>query len=178
MNQTTKTESKKTVLILALVLIALALATVILARINISDRRQIETAADEYFEIIADGDPIQIWREDVEGIGLREFSVVMNTSTGLSEQLACEGVSLKKLLEAHGVPFSRENSVVVIGEDGYHARYLGKEVDDESIYIVISAQGEPLGTRRSGGMGPFMTVVRREQFAQRWCKYLIEIRVE
>ncbi|MCL2818324.1 MAG: hypothetical protein FWD41_01130 [Actinomycetia bacterium] len=175
-------ESRRTRIILALVIAALAIATFVLAQLNIQGTRQITESTDEYFEIIVANDPtaspIQVWRSDIEEIGLREFSVVMNTSTGLSEQMVCEGVSLKKLLDHRGIPFSRDNAVVVVGEDGYHARYTGLEIESEAIYVVINVAGEPLTSRRNGGMGPFMTVVRREQFAQRWCKYLIEMRVE
>ena len=41
--------------------------------------------------------------------------------------------------------------------------------------ICIAMDGRALGTKSSGGFGPYLMVIRNELFSQRWCKYIEEV---
>jgi hypothetical protein len=174
-NKVTGSTSKRSTVFIISMLLVLICATALLAWANY---RNNGGGNPEELRISSAGSDIVLQREELFDLELREFRTIMNTSSGSSDNIDCEGASLRSLLEHAGIPFRRTSTISAHGADGYVATYSGAEVEDESIYLVLFVDGVPLEGRKAGGMGPFMTVVRRDQFAQRWCKYLTEIRVD
>jgi len=121
---------------------------------------------------------IMFSRDEIETIGLHTFTATLDIGNGISEQHVCEGVSLKRLLEYSMVQMTSDATYVAVGEDGHRSAYTAQEVDQEDVYIVIAADGHLLAPPTQGGPGPLMAAVREDRSTQRWCKYLVEIRVE
>jgi hypothetical protein len=90
-----------------------------------------------------------------------------------------QGVSLKAVVERMGIDYSRYVSVSFLAAAGYaSALSIVEAMDDGNCYIVIAEENKPLGTRESGGSGPFMMILANDQFSQRWCKFLLEVNLQ
>ena len=57
----------------------------------------------------------------------------------------------------------------IIGRLGIPYRQKGVSI------ICIAMDGKALGSKSSGGFGPYLMVIRNELFSQRWCKYIEEV---
>lgn len=63
--------------------------------------------------------------------------------------------------------------------DGYTVALTGDEVRmEDNVYIVYEQAGKDLGIREDGGTGPYRLIIRKDEFAQRWNKYLMEIELQ
>lgn len=115
--------------------------------------------------------------EEIAALGGEEFSKVLRSSGGEPRENTYTGVPLLKVLEAvKPVIVSQENQVSVMASDGYAVAYSGQDVlRPEHIYIVWQMDGKPLGTKAEGGQGPLMVIARQDEFAQNWCKYVVEV---
>lgn len=58
--------------------------------------------------------------------------------------------------------------------------YLNSDyvLDDDNIYLAYMMDGEPLKSREDGGSGPYQIIIRKDQFSQRWAKYVLEIELQ
>ena len=52
---------------------------------------------------------------------------------------------------------------------------MNEAMDTSNAFVVFEEDGEPLGTRAEGGLGPFMIVMALDSFPNRWARYLMEI---
>ena len=89
------------------------------------------------------------------------------------------GVSLKSLLDSFDIDYLIAKSVSFTAADGYaSAISIDDALNEDNCFIVIEEEGEPLGTKESGGKGPFMMILATDQFSQRWCKFLLEVEIK
>ena len=89
------------------------------------------------------------------------------------------GVELKALLENLEIDTAGKTQVITKAVDGYTvALSLAEVLEDDNVYIVYKRDGKDLGAREEGGSGPYQIVIRKDQFGQRWNKYLMEIELQ
>ena len=126
--------------------------------------------------------------------GEREFTVTMDDLIALSpydikanykpsgrpaETRTYQGVGLKAVAESLGIDYSGYESVYFAAADGYASFVsLIEAMDDGGCHLVLSHDGNPLGSREGGGVGPIMMIMPNDQFSQRWCKFLLEVRFQ
>lgn len=116
----------------------------------------------------------------IKTLGEERFTAVLRPSGKAPQSHEYRGVRLANVLKAVD-PQILEGSkkITVRAADGYTAAFAPSEVLDEgNIYLVYLQDDKPLGTKKDGGSGPFMIVVRKDEFGQRWCKFVAEVVVE
>lgn len=117
--------------------------------------------------------------EYLKSLKKTEFSAVEDTSKTGPEQKWFGGVPLITVLDDLGISLDGAKQVVFKAADGYASAVTAEEAaDTENVYLVYERDGKPSGTKRQGGSGPIEIVVRKDAYAQRWCKYLMEIDIE
>ncbi len=127
----------------------------------------------------ADDNSVTFSMQQVQELPAEEFAVVQRSSDAPDSDQVFKGVPLKALLAAQGVSLDESSLVTVKAADGYAVALTGGEVlQDENVYLVYQRGGDSLGTKASGGTGPFQVVIRQDTYAQRWCKFVSEIQVK
>lgn len=136
--------------------------------------------ARENAEIILKGEEGEkvLGHEDVKALGEVDFSANLDTSTTEPEEHTYTGIPLKNLIEEVGLSLKDKDMVIVRAIDGYTVALSIEEVlDKENVYLAYAVDGKPLRSRSQGGSGPYQLIVRKDQFSQRWCKFVVEIEV-
>ena len=117
--------------------------------------------------------------EDIEALDPRTIDANYKKSGKNPEPRQYTGVPLVSVFDFLGIDCSAASSVSFTAADGYaSALPIADALDEESCYIIIAEGGAPLGTKESGGSGPFMMILALDQFSQRWCKFLMEVAVK
>ena len=63
--------------------------------------------------------------------------------------------------------------------DGFSATTtIAEALDTNNTFIVITEDGQPLGTIETDGRGPFMSILAQDPFANRFARYLTEITLQ
>lgn len=142
---------------------------------NIEEKKQLEES--ETIKIKFNNDKTsEIDMDFIKKAGEKEFSAVMDTSDSEQQEYYYTGVLIKDVLEVMGIRIEDYKIVAVKAVDGYTVSFKTEEVlDEDNIYIVYEENGKSLGTKSSGGKGPYQVVVRKDQFSNRWCKFVVEI---
>jgi len=160
--------------ILGILIIVVAVFAVLNAG-NIGEKKELE--ADK--TIIIKSADNEIGKADMDFIisaGQKEFTAIMDTSKTGPKEHSFTGVLLKDVLEKMGINIDDYTMFTVKAIDGYTVAFENGEVkDDDNIYIAYKMDGKELGTKASGGNGPYQVIVRKDQFSQRWCKFVVEI---
>ena len=156
-------------------LAVLLVATVALAYLNRGDpelRRALEENRE--FQIRSDGElAATVNLQFLLGLGPQEFTATFSTSLTTPREATLRGVELRILIDALDINASGAGQFIVSGLDGYYSALSREEVErEENVYICFSMDGVVLKARSEGGYGPFMLVIRSDNFAQRWCKYV------
>ncbi len=142
---------------------------------NIGEKKQLEES--ETISVKLSGN--EIGKADMDFIksaGEKEFSAVMDTSDSGPEEHYYTGVLMKNVLEKMGVKVEDYKMFSVKAIDGYTVAFKTEEIqDDDDVYIAYKENGKDLGTKSSGGKGPYQIIVRKDQFSTRWCKFAVEI---
>ena len=162
-------------------LVLLLAAVAVLAFFNSGDR-ELKRALEEKREFLVclDGECVAIVDlQTVLDLDQQEFTTSFATSVAAQRDSVMRGVELRALLKALDIDLSLASRVTVSGLDGYYSPLTREEVEREgTVYICYSMDGKILAPQSKGGYGPFMMVIRNSRFAQRWCNYLGEVRVE
>ena len=88
------------------------------------------------------------------------------------------GVPLAHMLAHFGIDLAGAESVIFSSHDGFTSAVSAAEAADyANIFVVFEEDGQPLGSREEGGIGPYMIVISRDPFPNRWARYLLEIAV-
>lgn len=107
-----------------------------------------------------------------------QFTATLRSSDGGVRDHTYTGVRLRDLLEHHGLDVGGAEQVITRAADGYAVALTRDEVmDDDNVYIVYMIDGQPMASREEGGSGPYQVIIRKDEFAQRWNKYLMEIEI-
>ena len=131
------------------------------------------------FLISANGQEYTVSMDDVLSLSPRLIKVNAKSSTTDYTNKEFAGVPLKVLFDHLGVDVSAAKSVNFTAADGYSSAIpISDALDEDNCFIVIKEDGNPLGTKESGGTGPYRIILAKDQFSQRWCKFLLEITVK
>ncbi|HHZ02665.1 MAG TPA: hypothetical protein GX396_07025 [Tissierellia bacterium] len=107
-----------------------------------------------------------------------EFEAVLDTSTSGPSNHTYKGIQLKDLLGNNNVNLQNK-TIIIKGVDGFAVAYSSEEVlKDKNIYIAYMEDGKYLGSRESGGTGPYQSIIVSDTFSNRRCKWIIEIEVK
>ena len=161
------------------IVIGLATAVVVLALLNRTNTVTKKEAQDNgSFSLFAGREEYTVVMGDIEALSPLDIEANHRKSGQASETRTYRGVSLKAVVERLGIDASRFQSVSFTAVDGYaSALTIGEAMDGGNCYIVVAMDGEPLGTKDDGGSGPFMMILAHDPFSQRWCKFLLEVRL-
>lgn len=90
------------------------------------------------------------------------------------------GVPLKEILKKIDENILKnKEKFIVKALDGYVVSYSVNEIlEDEHVYLVYLKDGKVLGKKEEGGMGPLMTVPRKDAYGKRFCKFVVEVEVK
>ena len=117
--------------------------------------------------------------EEIMTLSEQNISVIQRSSTFGSGKYLYTGVLLKDLLLYCGADIEEKLDIVIItGADGYTTALSAKEIkEDSQAYLCYYKDGDILGTKAEGGSGPFQLVIADDVFAQRWVRFVSEIKV-
>ena len=159
---------------------ALAAAVAVLAALNqknIAPKKEAQERG--VFFLYAGDEEYAVSMEDIEALSPYEIEANYKKSGKAPETRVYRGVSLRAVVDSLGIDASAYSSVSFSAADGYaSALTIDEAMDGGNCYIVTAMGGEPLDTRENGGSGPFMMILARDQFSQRWCKFLLEVRLK
>lgn len=120
--------------------------------------------------------------DEITSLNSKEFRATEDTSTSGPTPRKYKGVLLKEVLNKAGIDdetIASYKKTVITGLDGYVIALGTDEVlQKRNVYLAFEKDGKPLGTMKRGGSGPFQMIATADMFAQRWCKYVIEVRLE
>jgi len=158
--------------IIALVLIILIPAVIVLAimnRGNITERIALQesgtflVSAFDYTHVVS--------LDDLLNLG------VMNISAhprGVERNFTA--VPVMTILEHLSIDPTEGRALIFTSLDGFATSItINEAMDKTNAFVVFEENGEPLGTRAEGGLGPFMIVMALDSFPNRWARYLMEI---
>ena len=116
----------------------------------------------------------------LDQLGPQEFKASLNSDGKEPEQHVYTGVPLKDVIAEAKISLQGARQVDILSADGYMVALPVNEVKAENnIYLVTKDNGSYLGTiDDKNGRGPYMIVIRRDPFSQRWSKYVCEINVK
>lgn len=162
-----------------LTLLLLIVAVIVFAWLNrgsIQEKRELEESAQ--FQLISGEEKAMVTMHDIEALGPQDFTTIMDTSTTDPTEVSMRGVELRKILESKGIDILPGQSVEVRALDGYASALTYEEImTPEDVYIVFEMNGEELGVKADGGMGPYLMVIRSARFAQRWVKFVQDVEI-
>lgn len=163
---------------LLLAIIAVLLLTVaVTAFLNTGDRalkKQLET--EQQFIVSWGEEQVFVSMDDILSLGPRDYSAILDTSISDAKEVTVRGVELSALLDYVGAPWRNAEYFEINGLDEYYSPVLLSEVQEpDNVLICIAMDGKALGSKSSGGFGPYLMVIRNELFSQRWCKYIEEV---
>ena len=165
--------------IVGITVIVLFFTVSVLAWLNqsyMAERKAIQQSGT--FVISADGSQYKVMMDDLEDIGFSIIEASYKTNLMPAEKKQYTGVSLKSVLDYVGADYSGAKSLSFSAADGYaSAAPIAHALDEANCFIVVKEAGSPLGTKESGGTGPYMVVFAKDRYSQRWCKYLLEITI-
>ena len=172
---TSKRPSKNTIIIL--VAMAVLLPTVIvLAILNARDMEErLQYHVEGNFSILIGGGRYYVSLEDL--VSLEPVEV---TSSPRGEHRSFTGVSLAAILEFTGADYSEGTNLVFNSIDGFRtAITMAEALNPEASFIVFEENGVALGARSGHWQdAPFMLVMARDPFANRWARYVFEIEIQ
>lgn len=117
--------------------------------------------------------------EEIKEAGLQEISTNYKPSGKAATTRVYGGVPFADLLEAMQINTNGFGSLIFTAADGYASAVTMEEaMDPQLCAIVTELDGSPLLPKEKGGEGPFMMIMPKDKFSQRWCKYLTEITVQ
>ena len=158
---------------------ALLLTVAVTAFLNTGDRalkRQLET--EQQFIVSWGEEQVFVSMDDILALGPRDYSAILDTSISDAREVTVRGVELAALLDYVGAPWQDAAYFEINGLDEYYSPVLLSEVQEpDNVLICIAMDGKALGSKSSGGFGPYLMVIRNELFSQRWCKYIEEVAV-
>lgn len=169
---------KKNIIIISIVVVLLIIAVAVFAALNAGDIQEKKTLEENaLISVTAGGKEVaKIDSDLIDSLEPEEFSATKDTSETGPQDYQYTGIPLADALEELDLEPADYSSLVARAIDGYTVAFeIGEVLEEDNIYIVFKENGEFLGTKSEGGKGPYMIVVRKDQFSQRWCKYLVEL---
>lgn len=170
----------KNILILIIVVAALAAGVAVFAILNAGDTGAKQASQDNATVKVVLGDALKTFDlNQLKTFEKVEFNATMDTSKTGPEKKSFGGVPLKIVLKSLGFSLDGADKITFIAADGYTSVITAEEAkDSDNVYIVYERGGKPNLSKQQGGSGPMEIIIRKDQFSQRWCKFLMEIDIE
>jgi DMSO/TMAO reductase YedYZ molybdopterin-dependent catalytic subunit len=167
----------KKVIIILVVLVLIVGVTALLNRQGIEEKAA--SQRDAILFIVSDNFEAQVDFDTILELKEVEFQAVLRSSGKPAVDTTFTGVQLKDILEKVGAKTDGKTQVITKAVDGYVVALSMDEVlEDDNVYIVYKRDGKDLGRKEEGGSGPYQVVIRKDQFGQRWNKFLMEIELK
>ena len=130
--------------------------------------------------IVREGDKeILLTANEIKKLGEEEFKANLKTSGNPAVEHNYTGVPLKNVIKKVNTGIENKTKVIVRAVDGFTSVYNIDEVlEDNNMYLVYMIDGKPLKSMEDGGSGPYQIIIRKDQFSQRWAKYVLEIELQ
>lgn len=160
--------------ILTLVILILTALTAVFAYLNAGDI-DYKKALEENAQFVVNSGETQfvVSMKDILTMGVTDFSATLDTSISSAKEVCLTGVNFQQIFDFLELDVSDATGFEVRALDGYASAVQ----ENETGYLCIAMDGETLGTKSEGGMGPYLMVIEGLEFSQRWCKYVQEINV-
>lgn len=160
--------------IILLVCVVLAVAVGIFALLNsglAKEKSQLSLAGE--ISVLQGGkEAARITPKDLEAIKAETFTATQKSSGNDPVERSFTGVPLVELLDAQKLSLQDTKNVLLRSVDGYSVTLSPAEVSDrDNVWLVWEADGQPLDS----STGPYMVIIRKDPFSQRWSKMLCEI---
>jgi DMSO/TMAO reductase YedYZ molybdopterin-dependent catalytic subunit len=161
-------------------ILILAVAVGIMAWLNQGDLEEKKRSQEDAVLYLVYGEEeLELTFSEILALPQHEFAAVLRSSGKAPVDTTFKGVELNQILAAKGVSLEGISQVVTFAVDGYTIALMGTEVRmADNVYVVFERDGEDLGTRESGGSGPYQLVIRQDEFGTRWNKYLMRMEVQ
>ena len=160
--------------------VLLAIVVAVFAWLNreyVSERREAQRG--EVFFVRAGEEEFTISMEDITALSPADITTNYKTTGQAAETRVYQGVSLKAVLDSLAIDYLSFSSVYFFAADGYASSISITEAVDSGIcFIAVALNNKALGTKESGGSGPFMMILPNDRFSQRWCKFLLEVTLQ
>lgn len=159
-----------------IILVVMAAVIAVLAWLN----RPEDQPVTGKLEITVDGKSVTYTMEEIMAMPKVEFEKEIVSSSQENQKGTFTGVTLDDLLDAADANWQSQATMVVArAEDGYTSAFDVAEVTaDDNIVVAYLIDGESLGTKEDGGVGPFRIVVRDDEFGTRSTYWLSQIEVQ
>lgn len=169
---------KKRAAIIAVLITILTIVLIIslnLNKANIEKQKQI--LSDAQIILVYDEKETVLNKENI-ALYSENFEAVLDTSATEPTNHIYTGVQLKDLLNNNNVNFQNK-TIIIKAADGYSVAYSYEEVlIDKNVYIAFMEDKIFLGSRETGGRGPYESIVVSDNFSNRRCKWITEIEVK
>ncbi|MGI5849271.1 MAG: molybdopterin-dependent oxidoreductase [Christensenellales bacterium] len=174
-----KKGSGKTWIIVAIIIVLVA-ASAVFAVLNSGNAQEKQQSQENATVTVTKGDQQKTFDlAYLKALNKQEFSAIVDTSKTDPTEKSFGGVPLKTVLYDLGFDIADAGQIVFSAVDGYTSVVTAEEaLAEENIYLVYERNKKPSGTRQQGGSGPIEIVIRGDAFAQRWCKFLMDITIE
>ena len=169
--------SKKTIFVLIAILIVIVGIFAYLNSGYIKDKKEMHINAEI---IVKEGDKeILLTFNEIKKLGEEEFKANLKSSGNPAEEHSYTGVPLKNVIKKANTDVEDKAQVIVRAVDGFTSAYNMSEVlEDNNMYLAYMMDDELLKGQEDGGDGPYQIIVRKDQFSQRWAKYVLEIELQ
>ena len=163
---------KKSIKYIAIVLAVVCLGVLIVLNKKNAAVDDAHAAAGEIVVETADGEKVYAYQET--GDDYVTFDTEMRRKNGDVFPKTYSGRELSAVLDDLGIPVDDRTEITAICADQYEISLSGTEVlESGNVYIVSREGGEVLDEES----GPFMLVVNGDEFATRWGKNIVRIRI-
>jgi len=176
-----KTKNKKLWIIIIAIVAVLAIALGITAYLNMGNIGEKKALQENAIIVIKSGDKelAQANMDLITSLGEKEFKANLKKSGKPPVEHSYTGVPMKNLFSELKIDTANVTTVILKAIDGYSsALTLDEVMEDDNVYIVYKMDGKSLGTAENGGDGPYMALIRKDLYSQRWCKFLTEINLQ
>ena len=161
---------KKSAIIIIVIITLLIIAAGVLVTIISKNAPQTD---DGGFAVTTAGETRIVDMAMLEKIGMTEITLIKKTSKTQPAERTYTGLPLKKLFEYMDIEVREK--VACVASDNFAMAYKPAEAEDgDNLFIAVKEDSEPFEEKD----GRFVMVVRKDEFAMRWCKKLIEIKVD
>jgi hypothetical protein len=176
-----KIKNKKLLIIIIAIMAVLTIALGVTAYLNMGNVADKKTLQEKAVIMIASGDKklAQANMAYITGLGEEEFKANLKKSGKSPVEHSYTGIPLKNLLSGLEINTAGVTTVVLKAIDGYSsALTLDEVLEEDNVYIVYKMDGKLLENAENGGDGPYMALIRKDTYSQRWCKLLTEINLQ
>lgn len=168
---------KKNIIIVVIVVVVLVGAIAVLAILN-APKGEIESGT---LTVVSGGETIGTFSmEELQDMEYVEVEKEIVSSSYQNDEGTFRGVPLRSIISACDENILENATQVVIrSEDAYVTAYSAEDVaESDNIFLAYSKNGESLGNKENGGVGPFRIIVTEDEFGNRCAKYVCEIEVK